>query len=116
MIAFVALSSVEAAAANCEVLGFSPFEDVRMTRTEPGLILQQVHKCAKVTFRDTGFRGRYVTSYRFKAIFDDGRSEETWVELERNADRFKRLEPGETFTAQACFGPSDADIVEVECE
>ncbi|MGD2080056.1 MAG: hypothetical protein PVG55_02125 [Nitrospirota bacterium] len=116
IIVLLALAPAAAAAADCDVLDFSPFEDVRMTRTEPGLLLQQLQKCAKVTFRNTGFRGRYVTSYRFKALFADGSSEETWVELERNADRFRRLEPGETFTARACFGHSEADIAAVECE
>jgi hypothetical protein len=116
VILLLALSSVEAAAAECEVTGFSPYEDVRITRDDSGFLFQEIHKCAEVTFRNTGFRGRYATSYRFKAIFDDGSSGETWMELEDRADRFRRLEPGEDFTAYGCFGPKDAEIVDVECE
>ncbi len=110
----MALSSANAETPYCRVLDFSPFESVRPTRDASGLILPQQQKCARITFENKGIQIRYATSFSVTAIFENGTQKSSWAESEE--DRFKRLEPGEIHTTYNCFGPSDSEIVSVECE
>jgi len=109
----IALSAAHAGG-DCEVVGFSAFESVRPTRTDSGMLLPMAQRCAEVTFRNTGFRAKYATSFRLTASFRGGGKESAWVESDE--DRFRRLLPGEEFTAAACFGPNDSEISEIKCE
>jgi hypothetical protein len=96
----------------CEVVSFSPYESPGIV-TENGMLVQMIRRCADVTIRNTDNRSRYVTDYDLTAFYENG--DRSSKSIDREEDRLKSIEPGQTYTTSACFGHSDSPIVRVDC-